>query len=137
MPDLSDASVLPQNRAALVADLENTLGQLAVVADSRYDAAVLEAATVSISVNDGDGDIVLHGSEPTGISAAVFLSHKLGQIQRRVLVIGWVGNLTAVLLGAGIFTGLGFVPGAAITSLVALATSYIAAGNTRSLRGAK
>lgn len=133
------ARVLPDEKARIVADLQND-GKVAFVGDGINDAPSLLHADLGIAIGAGtnvaieSADLVLIDDDPRGVARALRLSQLTRSKMTQNLAWATGYNVIAIPLAAGVGVGAGILLNPAVGALLMSLSTVIVAVNAMSMR---
>jgi Cu2+-exporting ATPase len=140
--DIDDvfAEVLPHEKDSKVSELRDRGHTVAMVGDGVNDAPALARADVGLAIGAGtdvaieSADIVLAGSDPRAVLAAIELSS--ASYRKMWQNLGWATgyNLVTVPLAAGVLAPLGVSVTPAVGAILMSASTIVVALNAQLLR---
>lgn len=107
--------VLPDEKERRIRELQQQGKRVAMVGDGVNDAPALTRADVGVAIGSGtdvaigSADVILMGSEPSDVLAAMDLSRAVIRVIRQNLFWAFFYNCLGIPIAAGVFAPLGLV----------------------------
>jgi P-type Cu2+ transporter len=134
------AEVLPDQKDAVVSQLQERRDPVAMVGDGVNDAPALARADVGLAIGAGtdvaieSADVVLVSSDPRGVVGTIRLS--IAAYRKMIQNLAWAAgyNVIALPLAAGVLAGIGIAVSPAVGAILMSASTIVVAANAQLLR---